>query len=322
MINTIRNTITTCTVLSGLLILIFIAAISCAPVATQSGEAESPTTAQQTVEVTDDLGRSVVIEGLPETIVSLAPSNTEILFALGLDEEIVGVTDFCDYPLEAEQNPKVGGFSTPDLEKIVALDPDLILVTSMHKEGAIPALEGKGLTVLGVEPGNLSEMMDSIQMVGEVTGRQEQASTLVNDMKGRIDLVTDKTAELEKPRVFFVTWHDPLYSVGSGTVIHELISKAGGKNIFGDITGHKVVDLEKVIERNPGVIVTSTGHGEAEDKPLEWAKTEQRLSGTGARKNDRIYQVNADLVGRAGPRITDGLEWMAHFIHPDTFRKP
>lgn len=322
MLNIARNN-TIFAILSALLALLLVTAISCAPPTTQPQDTEPSTPDQQAVRVTDDIGRTVIMEKVPEKIVSLAPSNTEMLFALGLGEKVVGVTDFCNYPPETEQKAKVGGFDTPDIEKIVALDPDLILATSIHEREAIPALEDKGLTVLGVNPQNLNEILDSIEMVGKVTGKQEQASALVNDMKERINAVTSKTADLEeKPRVLYVTWHDPLWSVGSGTLIHELITKAGGNNIFQDITGHKTVDIETVIERNPEVIIACTGHGGAKDKPLEWARTVELLEETAARQNNRIYQVNADLVSRASPRIAEGLEWMAYFIHPEIFSKP
>ena len=135
--------------------------------------------------------------------------------------------------------------------------------------------------------------------------------------------VTDNTKDLEgRPRVFYITWHDPLWSVGSGTTTQELIKEAGGKNIFHDITGHKTVNLELVIAHNPEVIITCTGHGEAKNKPFEWAKEEPRLKVTEARRNNRIYQIDADLVTRSGPRIVDALELFAQFIHPEIFGQP
>ena len=141
-------------------------------------------------------------------------------------------------------------------------------------------------------------------------------------MGSRIEAVTVKTKELESTRVFYITWHDPLWSVGSGTIINELIERAGGVNIFQDITGHKTVDLETIIARNPEVIIACTGHGEAEGKPFEWAKKEPRLEVTEAGKNNRVYQMDADLANRHGPRIVEALEEFAYFIHPEVFNNP
>ncbi len=271
--------------------------------------------------VVDDLGRSVNIEKIPQRIISLSPSNTEILFALGLGEKVVGVTEFCNYPMEARVIEKVGGFSTPNIEKIIALQPDLILAADIHKEEVIPALEEKGFTVFTLAPRNLDGILQDIRVVGQITGKEKEAFELATQMESRIVAVTDKTGKSEKINVFYVNWHDPLWSVGSGTIINELIEKAGGINIFRDITGHKIVDLETVIVRNPEVIIACTGHGEAESKPFEWAKEEPTLATTKARRNDRVYQIDADLVSRDGPRIVEALEQLAQFIHPEIFGK-
>ena len=273
-------------------------------------------------DVVDDLGRSVSIEKVPQRIISLSPSNTEILFALGLEEKVVGVTEFCDYPPEARKKEKVGGYSTPDIEKIIALQPDLILADSIHAKEVIPALEERGLTVFVLAPENLDGILEDIRIVGEITEKEKEAFELVAQMESRIEAVTDKIKELERPRVFYITWHDPLWSVGSGIIINELIEKAGGVNIFQDIAGHRIVNLETVIARDPEVTIACTGHGEAKGKPFEWAMEEPRLGVTEARKNNRIYQIDADLVSRAGPRIAEALEEFACFIHPEIFGKP
>jgi len=271
----------------------------------------------------DDLGRTVSIEEIPQRIISLAPSNTEILFALGLGDKVVGVTEFCNYPPEALEREKIGGFTTPDIEKIIALQPDLILAGSIHAAEVIPALEDRGLTVFALAPENLDGILEDIRVVGKITGEEDEASKLMAQMRTRIKAITDKTSNLEnRPRVFYITWHDPLWSVGSGPTIDELIEKAGGVNIFQDITGHKMVNLEEVIARNPEVIIACTGHGEAKDEPFKWAEKEPWLEGTEARKNKRVYQIDTDLVGRDGPRIVDALEWLACFIHPEIFPEP
>ena len=257
-----------------------------------------------------------------QTLVSLAPSNTEILFALGLEERIVGVTEYCDYPSEAQQIAQVGGFSTVDMEKILELDPDLIFAANMHKETEVPELERRGFDVITLIPETIDEVLANIIAVGDVTGTQDKAASLVRDLQARINLITGKLTNLteeEKPGVFYVTWHDPLWTLGKGTITHELIELAGGINIAADIEGHGQTDLETLIWRNPQVILASSGHGSGEDAPISWARNEERLEEVDARTNGNIYQVDSDLVTRPGPRIIDGLELIAELIHPELF---
>jgi len=245
------------------------------------------------------------------------------LFALGLGEKVVGVTEYCNYPPEAADKEKIGAYATPDIERIIALQPDLILAADIHKKEIIPALEERGLTVFALAPINLNGILEDIQAVGEITAREKEASELVNQMEHRIKAITDKTENLqERPRVFYITWHDPLWTIGEGTFMHELIEKAGGVNIFQDVIEHKAVDLELVVARNPEIIIACTGHGEAMNEPVEWARSEPRLQVIEARKNKRLHQIDADLTSRSGPRIVDALEAFASFIHPEIFVEP
>ncbi len=273
--------------------------------------------------IVDGLGRSVTIDKIPQRIVSLAPSNTEILFALGLDDKVVGVTEYCNYPQAAKTKPKVGGFSTVDIEKVVSLEPDLVLATQIHGKTVIPALEKLGLTVVALTPSSLNEVLSSITLVGEVTGQDEQASKLVNNLRTRIEAVADKTRTFspnQKPRVFYITWHDPLMTAGTGTLADDVIGNAGGENIAHDISGDKTTDLETVIYRDPQVIIASVGMGTGEDLPWQYVQTETRLKNTQALLNNRVYKIDGDLIHRPGPRVVDALEQMAHFIHPELFK--
>lgn len=269
---------------------------------------------------TDDLGREIYLESIPQRIVSLAPSNTEVLFALGLGDRVVGVTEFCNYPEAAKAKPKIGGFSTVDIERVVALEPDLIVATTIHKETVIPALEELGLTVVALAPKTLDGVLANITLVGEVTGKNQEATRLVSALEKRIKAITDKTvAVAERPRILYLTWHDPLWTTGSGTIEDDLINKAGGENIAHDLTGHKTIDLETVIRRNPQVIVVNTGHGDAKDLPFHCIKNEPRLGVTEAVVADRVYQIDADIINRPTPRMVDGLEQLAKIIHPELF---
>ena len=266
----------------------------------------------------DDLGRLVAINGTPRRIVSLSPSITETLFALGLGDKVVGVTDWCDYPPEALEKPKVGGYADPDIEKIVALNPDLILVAHGTPMEVINTMVELGLTLFGIKTTDLDDLLNDIQRIGEITDKELEAQALTSEMAVRIQAVTNQTEELEqRPRVFYIIWNDPLQTAGSGTFIHELIEKGGGVNICGNLTGYPTISIEEVVARNPEVIITSSWPG-----VYEWAMNETALNATDARQNGRVFACDDNLVQRPGPRLPKGLEWFAHFIHPEIFEEP
>ncbi len=300
--------------LPGILIVLLSLFLACAPT---PGE-----TASSTIEITDQLGRTVKLEGIPQRIISLAPSNTEILFALGLADRVVAVTDYADYPPEAKEKPSIGGYTTPSIERLVAFSPDLILATSVHKERIIPQLEAKGMTVFALDPQTIDEVLATITLVGEITGQEEEASRLVAKMQSRIEAVTDKTNSLpqgQRPRVFYIVWHDPLMAPGSGTFQDDMIGKAGGTNIARDLAGWTTISLERVIEANPEVMIAGVSHGTGENLNFQFITTEPRLRNTDARRNNRLYDIDGNLTSRPGPRIIDGLEKFAQFIHPELF---
>jgi iron complex transport system substrate-binding protein len=286
--------------------------------------APHPEKVQAPIVVTDQLGRTVNLDKIPQRIISLAPGNTEILFALGLADRVVAVTDYCDYPPEVEEKPSIGGFSTPNIEQVVAYSPDLVLATAIHEKKVVPQLEGRGLTVFVLAPKTLDDVLEAITLVGKVTGKEEEASQLAGEMQKRIEAVTEKTANLaqeQRPRVFYLSWHDPLITAGSGTILDELIEKAGGTNIARELTGYAEISLEAVIEANPEVMIAGVGMGTGDDLPLQLIKTESRLRNTDARRHNRVYAIHVDLTGRFGPRIVDGLEKFAEFIHPELFEE-
>jgi iron complex transport system substrate-binding protein len=267
--------------------------------------------------VVDDLGRLVAINGTPQRIISLAPSNTEILFALGLGDEVVGVTMYCDYPPEAQDKEKVGDYYGPDIEKIIALQPDLVLATDFHRFDLIPALEQQGIAVFAVAPQTLDDVLESIQKIGEITGKEAEASQLVNGMRDKIEAIEEQTKDLEqKPSVLYVTWHDPMWTVGSNTWIDDLINIAGGVNIFSEnFEGGAMVQIEWVILHNPEIIITS-------EWSYDWALNATELASTNASQTGRIYTFDDDLAQRPGPRLVEGLDWFASLIHPEIFGEP
>jgi len=266
--------------------------------------------------VFDDLGRLVAINGTPQRIISLAPSNTEILFALGLGDKVVGVTDWCNYPPEALNKTKVGEYATPNIEKIVALNPDLILAGYGNPIEVVYTLAGLGLTVFGIKTTDLDDLLNDIRRVGEITDKEVEAQALTSAMESRIQAVTNQTAELEqRPRVFYIVWGgegSALWTAGSGTFIHELIEKAGGVNICQNITGYTTISIEDVLARDPEIIITS-------ELSYDWALNATELASTNASQSGRIYTCDDNLVQRPGPRLVEGLEWFAHYIQPDIF---
>lgn len=275
------------------------------------------------LEVIDQTGRVVRIGEIPEKIISLAPSNTEILYALGLEDRLVGVTEYCEYPEAAKHKPQIGGFSTVDIEKVVVIQPDLVLATNIHRDEVIPQLERLGLTAVTLDPKTIDEVMEAIELIGKSAGKKDEASQLVTEMKDRIKAITDKTislSEAQRPRVLYILWHDPLMTVGPETRIHELIVKAGGINIARNLEGaYPTMSLEAVIMADPQVIVAGSGHGSGENLPFEFVVAESRLKGVAACRDNRVYQIDSDLTNRPGPRIVDGLEELARMIHPEIF---
>jgi len=309
-------------VLWGLLALLIIALVGCAGAKTPEVSEVATVAIPKPVSVVDDAGRTVEIAKAPQRLVSLAPSNTEILFALGLGDKVVGVTDFCDYPEEAKAIEKVGGIE-PNLEKIVDLDPDLVLAI-----GGSPAqvekateMEKLDLTVLVLEPGDIEGIMANIELVGKAVGAEKEASELVAQMRKRFDDITAKAKGAEsKPKVFFeLDATDPSkpYTPGPGSFIDALITLAGGSNVG---AGAKMqwaqLSTEEIIAQDPEVIVLGDANYGV---TAEMVKERPGWSVITAVKNDAIYPIDDVLVSRPGPRIIDGLEALARIIHPELF---
>jgi len=274
--------------------------------------------------VTDDLGRNVTISSEPQSMISLAPSNTEILFALGLGDKVMAVSEYCNYPLEAQNRIKIGGFSTVNIEKVVSLRPDLVIATGGVQETVVEELGRLGLTVIALNAKSIEEVFENIRLVGKAAGQLETARELTTKLEQRTKAVTDKTKDLpdgQRPRVFYEVQDEPLMTAGPGTFIDDLIHLAGGVNIASDAAAkYPVYNLETLIERNPEVIIISFWHGSIAAS-VEAVKSRERWQILDAVKNNRVYGINADIVSRTGPRIVDGMEEMAGFIHPDLFKE-
>lgn len=288
--------------------------------------AVTPTPSPAPRVVADQMGRRVTLPARVERIISLAPSNTEILYALGLGDKVVGVSTVDDYPPQVKEKAVIATYPALDIERVVALAPDLVLVSGINKP-VITKLEERRLTVLGLDPQDLPGVIAAIRLAGEVTGAGEAARELAARLEARIGAVRTRVAglsEAEKPRVLYLIWHDPIWTGGKGTFIHDLITLAGGKNLFADQEGWVAVGLEVIVARNPQVLITSpiipSEPGQREDLLFRWAYEESRLRDTEARRAGRIELMDAALVQRPGPRIVNGLELVAQVLHPRLFR--
>jgi iron complex transport system substrate-binding protein len=274
--------------------------------------------------VVDQLGRKVSLPDDPQRIVSLAPSITEIIFALGRENCLKGVTRFSDFPPEAAKLPKVGSYVRLDLEKIVALRPDLCFAIKDGNPREIAArLESLGIPVYAVDPRNLESVMETFLEIGGVLNATqnatEEAKDIVGNMSSRITRVKSLVANAPgRPRVFFQIGLSPIVSVGTRTFIHELIVLAGGKNLSEGPVQYPRFSREQVLALSPEVfIITSMARGASFERvKMEWSKWPDLP----AVRNDRILLVDSNLFDRPSPRLVDGLELLLKLIHPELFK--
>jgi len=285
----------------------------------------------QTVTLVDRVGNIVTFTSPPERIVSLAPSNTEILFAIGAGDSVVGVTNYCNYPynftawIEAGNITSIENYASPSLEPIVALDPDLVLASTQSLEAAT-SLRNLGYNVLIVEGFTIDEILQDVLLVGRATYKNAEASALVTEMRARLDAVANQLTDVTTtPTVYHEVWGEPLMSVGPDTFIDELITLAGGENIFNDAaTSWPMISSEAVIEKNPEVMFFPDMYMGVANfyETLELVETRPGWDSITAVQNGALYEINADIISRTGPRIVDALELIAKMVHPEIFGEP
>ena len=268
----------------------------------------------------DDLGRPITLKKTPQRIVSVAPANTEILFALGIGNKVVGVDDFSDYPAQAKDIAKVGGFK-PSLEKIVALNPDLVLGIGETLPDYAAALDSRGIPVVILQPADLDGILKDIELVGALTGARKEARELTAKMRQEVNAVTSKTQDAPKVRVFYeVDASDAVrpWTAGPGSFVQAFIEMAGGSNIAAGAAGPWVqISSEEIVKADPQVILLGDA---AFGVSVESVKGRAGWAGLTAVKTGTIHPVNPDLTTRPGPRIVQGLQEMARAIHPERFR--
>lgn len=271
------------------------------------------------IKVEDNFGRVFISEKPAEKVVSLSPSNTEILFALGLDDEIIGVTTSCNYPEKALEKEKIGGYSDVNLEKIIELNPDLVVVSGEGDPDIINRLAESDIQVLGYDPKNIDEIIDSIISIGQATGKNEEAKEITEEIIMGKDEVLSKIEGIEPVKTIYEIWHDPITVAGSGSFIDSLIKLANGINIADQAEGeYPIFDVETLIEEDPQVYLLST---DAADDVIEGIGSRPGFSEIDAIKNDRVYVIDADTTMRPGPRIIEALQMIAEALHPEIIQK-
>lgn len=268
----------------------------------------------------DQLGREIRVPDNPKRIVALAPSITEIIFALGQQDRLKGTTQFSNYPAETAKLPKVGSYVRLDLERIVALNPDLcIAIKDGNPKEIIDRLQALNIPVFAVNPRNLESMMQTIQRIGGILNASAKANTLVEDMRSRMQQVDALVSRIDhRPRVFIQIGISPIISAGRNTFIHELIVRAGGINVAAGNKAYPHFSREQVLALAPDVlIITSMSRSGAFEKAkAEWSL----LTHMPAVQQKRIYTVNSDVFDRPSPRLLNALEILTRLLHPGLFK--
>ena len=270
-------------------------------------------------EVVDQAGRTVMLPDDPQRIVSLAPSITEIVFQLGEEKRLVGVTQYSTYPEAARLLPRVGSYVRLDVEKIISLKPDLCLaIKDGNPEHAVNRIVSLGIPVYVIDPRNIGDIIDVVARFGELLHAAEASSQLIENMRARLNRVKDLVAKTAaRPGVFFQIDATPIITVGDNTFINELISLAGGRNLAAGEIAYPRYNWEEILKMAPEVaIVASMAGGHTPDELMAgWRKWPQ----IPAVSNNRIHVVDANLIDRPTPRLVDGLELFVRIIHPELF---
>ncbi|MGX1193782.1 ABC transporter substrate-binding protein [Metabacillus sp. SLBN-84] len=293
------------------------------PASGQTEQAEKQD-ASYPVTVTDDAGNEITLEEKPEKIVSLLPSTTEILFALGLQDEIAGVSDYDNYPKEAAQKEKVGA-QDMNAEKIIALQPDLAFLQEYHAQNhgeIIKQFEAAGIKVFIVgSQTSFDQVYTAIRTIGKATNTLDEADRIIKDMEEKVASIKEKAKEVKNPkRVWIEVSPQPeIYTTGKGTFMNEMLEMIGAENVAASEEGWVKMDEEKIVSSNPDTIITTYGY--YVENPAEQVLSRSGWNSIKAVQSKQVFDVNSDLVTRPGPRLADGAEELGRLIYPDIFKK-
>jgi iron complex transport system substrate-binding protein len=269
----------------------------------------------------DEIGRTVRIPQPVRRIVSLAPSLTETIYALGLQDRLVGDTDYCDYPPDAQKKTKVGGAINPSLEMIASLHPDLVLVTkSFNLLGTVQSLAELGIPSYATDPHTVADIIASTKKLAEVLGAPEAGASVAADMQEHLAELQARLGALPPKRVLFVVWTQPLISVGRNTFLADALLHAGAVSIVDSPQDWPQVNLEEVARLQPDYLVFAESHSEAAPRVVETLATLPGWKILNAVSNRR-YAIVSDAVNRPAPRIVSAIEDLARQLHPEAFEE-
>lgn len=265
----------------------------------------------------DDRGKIVILKKPPQRIVSLAPATTEMLFAIGIGERVVGVTSYCDYPPAAKKLPKVGGFVNPSLENIISLKPDLVVAMRGNPLNLLKRLEELGYPVFALNPGKIADVLNDMERLGKITGSKE-ADKVVKSLKERLERMRNIVGKIpynKRPTVMIELWDNPLIVFGKNSIGGEVIELAGGRNIIEESrTPYPKISLEVLLKRQPDVIILA--HMTKVKNPLEEVKERENWNKLKAVNEGRVYSIDADIIDRPGPRLVQAVEILHRLLYP------
>ncbi len=267
-----------------------------------------------TREITDDSGRRVHLPEKIERAVSLAPNLTEIVFAVGAGDRLVGVTTFCNFPAEAQKIQKVSDTQTPNIENIIALKPQVVLVsTASQMENFSRTLDAQGINVFVTNPNSLDDIYKTVRQIGEIFGKNEKAQQVVEELVKRVSDVETKTNSAQDVKVFLQISKEPLFTVGRDSFMTDLINCAGGVSVMANsATAYPNLSKETAFALNPDAIILSDSEDNREPNDA--------FKNSPAVRNGKVFKINADLISRPAPRIVDALEQIAKALHPESFQ--
>jgi iron complex transport system substrate-binding protein len=292
---------------------LFILTASCSPRQNQNSSS-----AAATREVTDEAGRRVHLASHIDRIVSLAPNLTEIVYAVGAGDRLVGRTKYCDYPAEVKNVAEIGDTMTPSIERIIALKPQVVLVsTASQLEAFTRQLDEQRIAVYVTNPHSLDEVFRSITTMGDLFGTKERAEKLVTDLRRRADVVSAAVKDTKPITVFYQVSNEPLYTIGRESYLTDLVRRAGGVSVTADVpTSFPRFSGEAALAARPEAIILPTGGSMGTANSTVAAS----LKNSPAALNNRVFKINEDHLSRPGPRLVDGLEAMARALHPEAFK--
>ena len=268
--------------------------------------------------MTDDAGREVLLPERVDRVISLAPNLTEIVFAIGAGHSLVGDTTYCDFPVEAKSIEKVGDTQHPNLERIIALKPQVVLVsTASQLEVFTEQLKSHNIAVFITDPRDLEGVFRSIEQVGQIVGYVEQATALVTSLRARAIAVDNALKQSSRIRTFYQLSAEPLYTAGHDSFVTDLLKRAGADSVTANVPGAwPKYSAEAALAARPDAIILPTGGSMGEGN----GSVARALASSPAAKTGRVYKINDDHLVRPGPRAVDGLEEMARALHPEAFK--